>query len=281
MAGIFSGLESLGLGNLAGAELFEKEKPKEEEQKGPVIPEEKELILDKTVECPICEKKFTTKMMKSGKAKLLGTDLDLRTKYEGLDATKYDAVRCSHCGFSALSRYFVRLTPTQTKLIKENICSRVKITESGDEIYSYEEAIERYKLTLACAVVKQAKASEKGYICLKSAWLLRGYVEKLEADGELTAEKKAALKAEEMEYLKNAYEGFAAARASENFPVAGMDEMTVDYLLAVLAYEIGNMQVASSMVSRVLTAPGAGQRMKDKARDLKDLIVEKIKADKQ
>ena len=34
MAGIFSGLESLGLGNLAGAELFEKEKPKEEEQKG-------------------------------------------------------------------------------------------------------------------------------------------------------------------------------------------------------------------------------------------------------
>ena len=281
MAGIFSGLESLGLGNLAGAELFEKEKPKEEAQKGPVIPEEKDLILDKTVECPICEKKFTTKMMKSGKAKLLGTDLDLRTKYEGLDATKYDAVRCSHCGFSALSRYFVRLTPTQTKMIKENICSRVKITESGDEIYSYEEAIERYKLTLACAVVKQAKASEKGYICLKSAWLLRGYAEKLEADGELTAEKKAELQAEEMEYLKNAYEGFAAARASENFPVAGMDEMTVDYLLAVLAFEIGNIQVASSMISRVLTAPGAGQRMKDKARDLKEMIVEKIKAEKQ
>ena len=281
MAGIFSGLESLGLGNLAGAELFEKEKPKEEAQKGPVIPEEKDLILDKTVECPICEMKFTTKMMKSGKAKLLGTDLDLRTKYEGLDATKYDAVRCSHCGFSALSRYFVRLTPTQTKMIKENICSRVKITESGDEIYSYEEAIERYKLTLACAVVKQAKASEKGYICLKSAWLLRGYAEKLEADGELTEAKKADLKAEEMEYLKNAFEGFAAARASENFPVAGMDEMTVDYLLAVLAYEIGNIQVASSMISRVLTAPGAGQRMKDKARDLKEMIVEKIKAEKQ
>ena len=271
----------MGLGNLAGAELFEKEKPKEEAQKGPVIPEEKDLILDKTVECPICEMKFTTKMMKSGKAKLLGTDLDLRTKYEGLDATKYDAVRCSHCGFSALSRYFVRLTPTQTKMIKENICSCVKITESGDEIYSYEEAIERYKLTLACAVVKQAKASEKGYICLKSAWLLRGYAEKLEADGELTAEKKAELQAEEMEYLKNAYEGFAAARASENFPVAGMDEMTVDYLLAVLAFEIGNIQVASSMISRVLTAPGAGQRMKDKARDLKEMIVEKIKAEKQ
>ena len=281
MAGIFSGLESLGLGNLAGTELFEKEKPKEEEQKGPVIPEEKELILNKTVECPICEKKFVTKVMKSGKAKLIGTDLDLRTKYEGLDVTKYDAVRCSHCGFSALSRYFVRLTPTQTKLIKENICSRVKITESGEETYSYEEAIERYKLTLACAVVKQAKASEKAYICLKSAWLLRGYAEKLEADGELTPEKKAGLKAEEMEYLKNAYEGFAAARASENFPVAGMDEMTVDYLLAVLAYEIGNMAVASNMVSRVLTAPGAGQRMKDKARDLKDLIVEKIKSEKQ
>lgn len=280
MAGIFSGLESLGLGNLTGTELFEKEKPKEEEQKGPVIPEEKEFIFDKAVECPICEKKFTTKIMKSGKAKLLGTDLDLRTKYEGIDATKYDAVRCSNCGFSALSRYFVRLTPTQTKLIKENICSRVKITPNTGETYSYEEAIERYKLTLACAVVKQAKASEKGYICLKSAWLLRGYAEKLEADGELTPEKKTELKAEEMEYLKNAYEGFAAARASENFPIAGLDEMTVDYLLAVLAYEIGNTAVASSMVSRILTAPNAGQRMKDKARDLKDLIVEKIKSEK-
>lgn len=280
MAGIFSGLESLGLGNLTGAKLFEKEdKAKKKvvvEKAAPVVLEEKDYIFDKTIECPVCDTKFTAKVMKNSKAKLLSSDLDLRQKFEGVDAVKYDAIRCT-CGYSALSRYFPTIMPTQVKAIREKICMNVKITPNTGETYSYEEAIERYKLALACSVVKNAKASEKAYICLKSAWLLRGYQEHLQAKGELTEEKKAGLSAEEKEYLKNAYEGFVAARGSENTPIAGMDEWTVDYLLAALAYELADYEMASRMVAKIVTSSGANSRMKDKARDLKDMIVEKVR----
>ena len=280
MAGIFSGLESLGLGNLTGAKLFEKEdKAKKKvvvEKAAPVVLEEKDYIFDKTIECPVCEAKFTAKVMKNSKAKLLSSDLDLRQRFEGVDAVKYDAIKCT-CGYSALSRYFPTIMPTQAKAIRENICMRVKVTPNTGETYSYEEAIERYKLTLACAVVKNAKASEKAYICLKSAWLLRGYQEHLQEKGELTEEKKAELSAEEQEYLKNAYEGFVNARGSENTPIAGMDEWTVDYLLAALAYEINDYESSLKMISKIITSNAANSRMKDKARDLKDKIAEKAR----
>jgi uncharacterized protein (DUF2225 family) len=99
----------LGLGNLTGAKLFEKDdKAKKKvvvEKAAPVVLEEKDYIFDKTFECPICDTKFTAKVMKNSKAKLLSSDIDLRQKFEGVDAVKYDAIRCN-CGYTALSRYF-------------------------------------------------------------------------------------------------------------------------------------------------------------------------------
>ena len=59
MSNIFSGLESLGFGNLSGIELFEnKEKEKEKAKKAaePVEVKEADLIFDKTFMCPVCDK---------------------------------------------------------------------------------------------------------------------------------------------------------------------------------------------------------------------------------
>ncbi len=164
----------------------------------------------------------------------------------------------------------------QAKLIKENISSKVHLTPHTGEIYTYEQAMERYQLALANAVVKQGKASEKAYCCLKSAWLLRGWQEELAAD-EKNQEKIAELKEAEKEYLQNAMDGFSTAKASENFPVCGMDENTVDYLLAVLSFWAGKYDVASRLIAALLTSPTANARVKDKARDLKDEIVAELK----
>lgn len=282
MAGLLSGLSSLGLGNLENAQIFEEPKEEQGTNKHVVdMPEiqEKDLIFDRSFECPVCDKKITSKIMKTGKAKLLRTDKDLRAVYEGLDVQKYDVVTCPACGFSALTRYFKPMSPTQTKLIKENICKNVKIKPNTGEIYTYEEAVERYKLALACAIVKQAKASEKAYICLKSAWLLRGWREELEKEQGNQA-KCAEMQAEEKEYLKNALEGFISAKSSESFPMCGMDENTVDYLIAVLAFEFGKYDIASKLVASLLTSPSTGVRMKDKARELKDEILVELKKTK-
>lgn len=276
---LLAGLSKLGLGNLENTSIYEE--PKDDKQNGKQEKEvhkveEKDLIFDRTFECPVCDAKVLSKVMKSGKAKLLRTDKDLRPVYDGIDAQKYDVVVCPNCGFSAITRYFVPMTAGQVKLIKENISSKVHLTPHTGESYTYEQAMERYQLALANTVVKQGKASEKAYCCLKSAWLVRGWQEELAAD-ENNKEKVQELKEAEKEYLQNAMEGFSTAKASENFPVCGMDENTVDYLLAVLAFWSGKYDVASRLIAAILTAPTAGARVKDKARDLKDELVAELK----
>lgn len=284
MANLFSGLESLGLGNLSGMKLFEnKEKEKEENKKGadqPAEVKEEDLIFDKTFTCKVCDKEFKSKMVRTGKVKLIAQDSDLRPRYQHVDSLKYDAVVCPNCGFAALSRFFNYMTDAQAKLIKANISTNFKGLKEGEGILTYDEAITRHKLALVNAVVKHAKSSEKAYICLKLAWLLRGKSETLPAETPNLQEVKAQLATQEKEYIANAYEGFMDAFSKEPFPMCGMDETTLTYLVADLARQIGKYDEALRMIARVLTAKNVGDRIKQKTLDMKELIrEEKAKAE--
>lgn len=282
MAGLLSGLASLGLGGLEEKDIFEAPKQEEKaETPGVIKIEEKDLVYDKVYDCPVCEKKFNSKVMKSGKAKLDHTDLDMRPVYDCIDFMKYDVVLCPHCGFAALTRYFKPLSPTQVKLVRENISEKVKLQPHTGDIYTYEEAMERYKLALACSVVKQAKPSEKAYVCLKAAWLLRGKSESLQETDEGYESQKEEILAEENEFLKSAMEGFLTARETEGYPMCGMDEVTVDYLLAVLSTRFSKFDVASKLISSILLSNTAHPRMKDRARDLKEMVVQAIRKSKK
>ena len=236
------GLAGLGLDNLEDMDIFGQEKKEEQAVvEAPKI-EEKDLIYDKNFTCPVCGEDFSTKIMKTGKARLLGTDQDLRAKYEGIDAVKYDVILCPHCGYAALNRYFNNITKVYAKLIKENISSKVQLHTYDDDIYTYEEAIERYKLCLANAVVKRAHASEKAYICLKSGWLMRGYQEYLEESGDTDMARLREVKNMEEAYLKNAYTGFTEALQTEGFPMCGMDEITVELDMRARLVELNEAQ---------------------------------------
>lgn len=276
---VLSGLKGMGLGNLENVDIFEGEKKEEKKTAVSAAPkiEERDLVYEKSFTCPVCGGNFTAKIMKTGKAKLIGTDRDLRARYEGIDPVKYDVLLCTSCGYAAISRYFQNITSGQAKLVQEKISSNVRINSYNDSVYSYEEALERYKLALINAVVKKAKASEKAYICLKSAWLVRGYSEKLRETGKSGEELLAGLAKQEAEYLDNAYKGFVEARQSEGFPMCGMDEVTIDYLIAALAVHVRKYDVASKLVASILTNPAANARIKDKARELKEQILEELK----
>jgi len=282
MAGLLSGLAGLGLGNLVDMDIYEEDKKEAAENAVVEAPkvEEKDLVYDKTFECPVCGANFVAKIMKTGKAKSLGVDQDLRIKYEGIDSMKYDVVLCTHCGYTALGRYFPNITNPQAKLVKENISSKVKLHAYNNDIYTYDEAMERYQLCLANTVVKRGRSSEKAYVCLKSAWLLRGYQESLTEEGGDNEAKIKELKTMEDNYLQNAYTGFLEARQSESFPMCGMDEKTIDYLIAVLAVRFKKFDVASKLVASILTSPSANARTKDKARELKEQILEELKKNK-
>ena len=280
MADLLSGLEQFGLGNLKNMNLYDEPKKAEGDDKSPAaapVMQEQDYLFDKATTCPICDKEFKTKTVKVGKVKLAGTDMDLRPKYDQVDLLKYDIVMCPHCGYAALSRFFKFVTSPQAKHIKETISASFKPKTEVKETFSYDDALERYQLTLANAIVKQAKPSEKAYICLKTAWLLRGKGEHLDTSAPDYAEQKKKLDDEENEYLHNALEGFLSARQTESFPMCGMDEPTVDYLIAVLALRFEQYDVTSRLVAGILTNPSANPRMKDKARTIKEMVVKKIK----
>ena len=62
------------------------------------------------------------------------------------------------------------------------------------------------------------------------------------------------------------------ARQSEDFPIAGMDSTTLDYLIAALAVETQQKDVANKMISDILGSRTANSRIKDKARTLKEIL---------
>ena len=275
MANLFAGLESLGLKIKKDINVFEQDK-KEERQaaQGETKPKEiseESLLFDKTHKCPVCDSEFKCKMVRTGKAKLVSQDMDLRPKYQGIDPLKYDAILCPVCGYASLNRYFNFVMSSQAKHIKEQISSTFKYTSENGKTYSYDEAITRHKMALLNTVVKRGKVSERAYTCLKLAWLFRGKREVM-MQGEYSKEEAKALYEEEKECLKNAHEGFVAAFSQEEFPMCGMDQYTVTFLVAELSRRIGEYEEAKRWVSKVLVARDANRRIKDKAVALKESL---------
>ncbi|HCR39949.1 MAG TPA: DUF2225 domain-containing protein, partial [Lachnospiraceae bacterium] len=69
-------------------------------------------------------------------------------------------------------------------------------------------------------------------------------------------------------------EGFEEAFRTETFPMCGMDENTVTLLVAELARKIGKIEESGRWISKILTARDANERIKAKAREIKELIQE-------
>ena len=276
MGNLFNGLDSLGLGKLSSMDVYENEEKKEVKPQAAAAakPEinEADLIFDKNYTCPVCEKEFKAKAIRTGKIKLVAADSDLRPKYHSVDSLKYDVIACPICGYAALNRYFNYMTSSQAKLIKMNISNSFRGLGQESDVVSYDSAIMKHKLALANTVVKRAKASEKAYTCLKTAWVLRGKAESLSEDMPDYKKVKEELAAEEREFLQNAYDGFMEAFPKEVFPMCGMDENTVCYLVGELARRTGHMDDAKRWVARVLVSKTANDRIKQKAMELKDKL---------
>lgn len=276
MKGIFSGLEKLGLGKLEKVEVFEdaskKENDTQEAKKKAPAATEADFLFEKTYVCPVCDQEFHSKKIRTGKVKLLAADTDLRPKYQYVDCLKYDAVACPYCGYAALDRFFKFMMPAQARLIREHISANFKGLPATDSIYTYDDALERHQLALLNTVIKKAKESERAYTCLKMAWICRGKAESLSEELPNYKAQLKELKEQEKELLENAYTGFETAFSKESFPMCGMDEITVSYLLAELARRIGKYEESSRWISRVLISRDANDRIKNRAREIKELL---------
>lgn len=284
---LFAGLEKFGFKHDNEMDIFADEKSKEKkatdaEGQKAEEPTEEDFLLEKTMKCTICDASFKTKMVKSGRVKRLEPDADLRPRYMYIDTLKYDVSSCPKCGYTALNRYFEHLTSGQIKMIKEQICQNFKAEDQKElNLIDYDQAIDLHKLSLLNAMAKKGKTSEKAYNCLELSWLLRAKAEQLEAEHPDKAEEIAACRQEEEAFYQEAYDGLLKAVSSEMFPICGMDQCTVDYLLATMSFHYKKYDMASKSLSNVITSASASRKIKDKALDLKDEIIAEIKKNKQ
>lgn len=235
--------------------------------------QENAYILDKKMDCPICHKEFSFKQVKTGKARFVGTDEDLRPRYMGVDTIKYDVLFCTHCGYAAVSREFNNVTSKQRQNIMDGISNKFSGVEQHEGIYTYEDAIYRYKMAILTAIVKPSKLSDGAYLALKLSWLYRAALEEQEQseapDNNLVNSYKNGAK----HYQSEAYKGFKNAVAKEYPPICGMDEVTVNYLMSVLAYREGDYDDAQRYAYFVLGSKAASSKLKERQRQ----IVEKLK----
>lgn len=269
---LLSGLENFGLGKYKDEKILKKD-INEEKEKSVMVEKvevkETDCIIDKRYTCAVCDCKFTSKTVRAGKIKLISKDTDMRPTYDVLDPTKYDVIICDKCGYAALTRYFGKLTTYQMKTIRHEIGSSFSGIDNSMETISYKDALIRYKLALVCAIVKNAKNSERGYICLKMSWILRGM--RMELEPEKKSEIADYYK-QELECIENAYNAFTDALSKESLPIAGMDENTLKYLLADLARRLKRFDEAAKLISSVIVSHGATDRLKDQAINLRDQI---------
>lgn len=283
--GLFSDVERMGLGGVDLDKVFKEEVKNtdistNDEKEVPKVIEkqEEDVLFDKSYQCPICDKQFKVKAVRTGKLKMIDQDEELRPIYENhIDPLKYDAITCPKCGYSALSRYYKPVTTAQYRTIKQEYCMNFNGIPEEEPCMSYQGALLRHKLSLICALKRNAKNSEKAYIFLKMAWLLRGEAEELSSDSEM----KEELEKEELECIQKAYEGFLSAFSKENFPMCGMDEVALRYTMAVLAHKLGLMEDSVRMLAGVLNSRTASRRIKDKALVLKEVIKQEVAATKK
>ncbi len=284
---IFKDLERLGLKNVIDVELFKHEpkKKSKEIRKVKVIKEVDEAakaqmyIYQRKMDCPVCQKSFQTPSIRIGRIRFKGTELDLRPQYVGVDPLIYEVVVCHHCGYAATNKEFKNVSDIKKKAIIENI-SRHYIPHRYNEILTYEEGVERYKLALLNSAVGGDSSGIKAYLCLKISWLYRGWQESIEEVEPIDEELINALKNQEKDFAEKAYEGFKLSYANEQLPIMGIDDMTMEYLIGELARRHDDLVEARQWLGKVLSHFVIPKRLREKVFESKSLLNEAIKKEK-
>jgi len=281
---LFKDLETLGISNFEDVSLFADDILKEEEiEKVLKDSISSQIVYQRKIRCALCGKESLTSSVRAGRIRFTDTDLDFRPLYDGFDPILYDVVVCPHCGYAALNKYFSRLSELKAKHVRQKISA----TYRGKEypvILDYDMAIERYKLALLNSAIGHDTNGLKAYICLKIAWLYRGLlierknktrVDRLSSEDQVTwKEFNQGLLDKELVFIKNACDGFKIAYETEDFPIMGIDQGSVEYLIAELSRRLGDFYESKKWLSRVIQRQNSNKRLYNKIVEVKKRVTE-------
>ena len=260
MSNIFSDLDKFGLANIESPELFKQEQNKEginKNLRAEKVLKTADFIYQKKFICPICDTYFNASTIRRSKLALQSIETDLRPVYKAVEPLCYDVIMCENCGHAALHQKFNHISDRQVDMIKDKICAKYKPFSYPAEL-TLEMGVERLKLALLNCAVRNGDYSEKAYICMKLSWLFQ-----------ILDQKE-----NEMLFVQYAYNGFSKAYTAERSPFMGLSDSTVLFLLGVFANKLHRYDDALKYIANILTSSKCEGNLKNRARDLKDDILE-------
>jgi len=261
-SGIFSKLKKFGLSDVAKdkPDIFKPETQEDVEKH--IIDKEKtaqfnleNYVYAKRFNCPVCDTNFTAIVVKESRLRVQTVEFDLYPVCQHINPNFYDIIICPQCGYAAVKNYFYNITSRQAGFIMTEIAPNYIAQDYPDQL-DIDMAIERYELALLCSMVKNAKDGEKAYICLKLMWFYR-----LKGD---TVNQK--------QFAQLTLQGFASALVKEDLPIMGLQGDTITYLLGALYMILEDKKSALKYLSNVVVSRTASERLKDKARELRDVM---------
>lgn len=213
--------------------------------------------------CPVCGE--TTRVVKV-KSKLLAerTDEDFCVHYKDFNPYFYKIWFCEHCGFAADEKTFLGSIPlTHKRKIQEFLNSR-KLGLKFVEERQVPDAVASFKLAIFYAELTGQSLAKRAGLYLELGWIYRASEEKERED----------------EMLERAISLYDRSLMTERYPINGLSDNTVIYLIGALYYRLHDFEKSTQYLSRII----GDQRIRDedivlykRARDLWQRVREENK----
>jgi uncharacterized protein len=196
-----------------------------------------EPLYDKKCKCVMCEQFFTTKKVRSRFVKVLSFDTDFAPNYaEGFENPNLYYVNvCPNCGYSFTDEYSSYFPPGAKQIINDKICSQWVPRDFSLE-RSVQEALNTYKLSIYCSILKKEKHIVSAGLYIRLAWLYRS----LDNNDQ------------EMRFLKLALKEYTESYSTGDFKGTQVSELRLMYLIGDLSKRTGNSQDAVRFFSKVI-----------------------------
>ena len=213
-------------------------------------PKSIEPLYDKNLTCLYCEKKFTSKQVRTNRIKLLGQDSDYCPHYEGENPIFYEAFICPHCGF-AFTQSFNELTPGKREIIEKNYIQKLKEIPNYCGHRTWKEAIRAFNLAALSSYLKGENEAITGHLFLRIAWIYR-YVDEKE---------------KEKRFLKKALDFYNAAYLKGSSSSTNISEYQLLYLMGDIYTRLDHYQEASKIFSQLFSDPDVPPKIRSRAID--------------
>lgn len=194
-------------------------------------------LFDKEVTCHVCNMTFTTKKPRIRKIPVEKKDADFHIWYKEVNPVFYNVWVCPNCGFSVTESEHKPLNMEKKSLVLKHVSVKWNKRDYGRE-RNWDQAVETHKLAIFMGQLLKKPSGYLGGLSLRLAWLYR----------EVNSPHEETYLQHALAYLEKAY-------AEEEFPIAGLDEVSLSYLIGELKRSTGEPKEAIFWYNRALEHP--------------------------